>query len=98
MTHKFLWTWDRRSGLGSAMDTSQPIRALLESPEGFARLRDILASETFRSRAAAGPPGLRGAWPADALGRPRLANCDAALRELGRRCAAGGLAAVREAG
>ncbi len=76
------------------MDTSQPTRALLESPEGLARLREILASGTFRSRAAAGRRVCAELGLSDALGYPRLASCDAALRELGRR----GLVALPEWG
>ncbi len=76
------------------MGTALPIRALLERPDSLARLRDILASEGFRSRAAAGRRVCAEFGLSDALGRPRLASCDAALRELGRR----GLVALPEWG
>ncbi len=76
------------------MDPSQSIRAVLETPDGLARLRGILSSEAFRSRAAAGRRVCAEFGLSDARARPRLASCDAALRELGRR----GLVALPEWG
>ena len=66
------------------MHAPAPIRTTLERPENLARLRGILASEAFPSRAAAGRRVCEAFGFRDAVGLLRMSSCMAALTVMER--------------